>query len=668
MPVNYTPQFIPTNTAALQGTLNEYQKAYDTETARQNQATDTYNALPTTNNVDAIAKESLMSDFQQNKLAALDKKYNYDRANSMYAQELAKEIGNLRSNPLWSVMQQKEEIGKMRQQLMATRGPDYVENFNPLDVSVKDRALLAEWKPTDVDAIRKTAAIRGKAMSENINNYNLFKRADAPGMLFAKESTGYKDVNAAIAYVESEEGDAELRKTIISAGGDPSNPIVFNAAKEAMVSSMVGKESIREWADPSYVRGGGPNDNTISGLEETGTKSPITTPYAVTSISDAYTLNDDIVKTKKQLESTTDAGQRAQLELILNNQEIEKDRVNAQISMIEAIPENQSIISTGKDSINKELDKYKTFIAGDKAPEIYDALLPYFIKTNPRQRSSLLTPFSDTDKSSMIPVINNILKTYTDTSNPVDVNFLGSVSMDIINNFEDFYKGKGDFSKGYVDIENQVDKVFSTGDQPKFKEYTLPMATKPTDRSRITDHLVEVVDSMLPTNKSFRAGDTWKKGKAEEVKATLSTPGTTANYLFDNEDKVYIRLSNPGDNKKNKAISETFVAPYSVLYSLYNETGDDRFLNERFSLFNIAPNKEYNISTKGGVINTQLKRYFPDISLFNGFRIKKKETPDGAVSYELYTDKDDNSPNIYQNKGDLLKVLTQLYVEEKGSL
>ena len=40
----YVPQFIPTNTQVLQSTLDQYQKAYDTETARMNQVNDLYSS------------------------------------------------------------------------------------------------------------------------------------------------------------------------------------------------------------------------------------------------------------------------------------------------------------------------------------------------------------------------------------------------------------------------------------------------------------------------------------------------------------------------------------------------------------------------------------------------------------------------------------------------
>jgi len=85
----YVPQFIPTNTQALQGTLNQYQQAYDTETTRMNQVADTYSALPTTNAYDTTEKNRLMGSFQKDVIEGLDKKYNYDRANTQYAKDLA---------------------------------------------------------------------------------------------------------------------------------------------------------------------------------------------------------------------------------------------------------------------------------------------------------------------------------------------------------------------------------------------------------------------------------------------------------------------------------------------------------------------------------------------------------------------------------------------------
>jgi len=60
MAVQYIPQFIPTNTQALQGVLSEYQRAYDANLERELAIQDQFSAIPTLNAADTARKNEIL--------------------------------------------------------------------------------------------------------------------------------------------------------------------------------------------------------------------------------------------------------------------------------------------------------------------------------------------------------------------------------------------------------------------------------------------------------------------------------------------------------------------------------------------------------------------------------------------------------------------------------
>jgi hypothetical protein len=202
----YIPQFVPTNIEALQGTLNQYQQAADLETNRQNQVNDTYSALPTTRMYDTAMKNQTMDQFSKVR-EDLDKKYNYDRSNSEYAKDLAREITKLRGNPLWAHIQQKDEVDKMRRELVANKGADYYENFNPNDLTLENANKIQEWKPMDIKDVKTNAALRAKEFSTSWMGTDITK--PLPGVIQYLDKWGARDEKEAAEYLAQHPGELD---------------------------------------------------------------------------------------------------------------------------------------------------------------------------------------------------------------------------------------------------------------------------------------------------------------------------------------------------------------------------------------------------------------------------------------------------------------------------
>jgi hypothetical protein len=85
-----------------------------------------------------------------------------------------------------------------------------------------------------------------------------------------------------------------------------------------------------------------------------------------------------------------------------------------------------------------------------------------------------------------------------------------------------------------------------------------------------------------------------------------------------------------------------------------------------FSNFDIKEKKEgYSLSGDSNYVMNQLGNYFrdgdnkPDLSAFEGYKLKKSKTPDGGYSYDLYTN-DRKEPYSFPNKLTLLDALANI--------
>jgi hypothetical protein len=653
----YVPQFIPTNTQVLQGTLDQYQKGYDTNTAMQNQVNDAYSSIPTTRPYDTNAKNKIMDQFSD-KLDELDKKYNYDRSNQNYARELASNITDLRSNPLWAHIQQKDEIAKERQKLIAERGVNYHENVDPNTATLDNQTPLTSWKPVNLMDVKSLAASWAKEFATSQTGESVDK--SQPGWIKTTTQYGPRDMGEAINFLNGNKklnglnGPEELNRIISSAGFDPNDPAIKNAAHEAFLTEAVGKQTEKWEEDHAYLAEQARLAKQKPGIipVQTGNGIPLkgtAVPYAVNNMKDAAKLDADI----KSLRDKVNTENTPILNYQLQDLQKKRDDVNSVVASKESLPANQKIIDTGhQEAINSVLNQYKTFIAGDKSQAIYDILQPFFNNTTAAGRSSL-NPFTKNDKSKAAIQVAQELQKYTDPGRKVNPNIINSIAREVVDSFADWHAGTGNFAgRGYNTIKDQVNKELNQGRQPLYNEYSLPSSMeKGTEKGEILKFIADNTHALTNLDGSAVAG----KG-ANTLAEAFKNENTQFHWLTDNEGSVVFHLNYPGDEtgtNKKEAVEGYFkinpaTASYGFLKDIANRTGDQGILGQFYSNFNLSPNKEYSVSDKDGYLASKLGMMFPsrdrkgnitpDIKAFQNFKIRYIEDPaTRETRYEVTT-------------------------------
>jgi hypothetical protein len=380
----YVPQYIPTNTQVLQGTLNQYQQAYDTETARQNQVNDVYSAIPTTREYDTTKKNEVMGQFAK-VTQDLDKKYNYDRASSQYAQELAKEITKLRGNPLWAHVQQKDELDKLRTNLIAQRGADYYENFNPNEVTLANPAKLQEWRPQDINDVKQNAALKAKEFASSWKG-RTHDTKSIPGTIQYLDQWGAKNEKEAEAYLAKH---PEELLSSIPEGFNPNDPRVLNAAKNAWISNAIGETKPSSDPDNVYLinerNSNNKADNPMMSfmqISNTGDVNP--EPYIYQDIKKQKESQATITELDKRISIESNPNVKKALLEEKNSIELKLAEAKDVIDQIEKSDLGQKILKVGDDIITAKLPS----IASDTTlvTNINQKLRDYFRGTTDLQR------------------------------------------------------------------------------------------------------------------------------------------------------------------------------------------------------------------------------------------------------------------------------------------
>jgi hypothetical protein len=385
----YVPQYVPTNVQALQGTLDQYQRAYDTETARQNQTMDTAAAIPTSG-VDTVSKNEIINQFS-GKLSELDKKYNYDRANSQYAQELAREITNLRKDPLWAHVQRKDELMKLRDQMKAQRGADYLEEFDPSTIGVKDSAKLNDWKSYDLKDAAMLWAANAKEKATSIVNPTKVTHP-APGYLGLVDRKGYETADEAANYLKNADGQKYIDELIIGAGLEKyvNDPNIRARAFTTAMTQLVGEAETKYVQDPDFVdadtrarKSGKENTGFPGGTTISNIANPNPPPFAISKISDRgdlassiKTIDDAILKGGPNLEQNLAEKEKREVELA---------KVDAVSKSVFDTPQGVEAKNTGLNIVKKGLPN----LSNKEASDLNDRLMEHMFDTNAYQRSNL---------------------------------------------------------------------------------------------------------------------------------------------------------------------------------------------------------------------------------------------------------------------------------------
>lgn len=268
MAVQYVPQFIPTNTQALQGVLSEYQRAYDANLARELEIQDQYSAIPTISAADTAIKNEILGKFS-NTLGEVEKKYNYDRASSAYSKELARKITELRKNDFWSYNEMKKQKYDLEQKMKAQLGQWYYSPINVSDITYENKDALNTWKPynkQDIQAIGEAlgaehaTSFRNPIAPQMIND----PRTGQPVSMLVGDQYGYKDIESAYTFLGQKEGQAMVDKAILGAGFGQealTDPSVRQIATQALASKLVGEKKQYMVDLPNLPTNNGPTTN-----------------------------------------------------------------------------------------------------------------------------------------------------------------------------------------------------------------------------------------------------------------------------------------------------------------------------------------------------------------------------------------------------------------------
>ena len=707
----YVPQFIQTDTSVLQGTLNQYQQAYDTETNRQNQVNDTYSAIPTSQ-IDTADKNQVMGQFSKVR-EELDKKYNYDRSNTQYAKELASRITDLRANPLWGHLQQKEELSKIRTQLIAQKGADYHENFNPDAITLKDASKLQDWKPVDLKDVRESSGLWAQEEATNVG------RSDPPtypikGMVEFRDYTGYENTTKSAEFLNGKEGHDKLVQSIIARGFDPNDPRVFQEAYTSALSHLVGKVNIVRRDDTNEniltrmnnkKANGTPSTSSLLNIVST---TPIIDPYAVKSVKEINKATEaipqidaSIAKVDEGLKTAKTKDEIDNLNLQKQTLEAQKDQASIDLDMANGVksrimeqqPAKESI-AAGKDllkryfpklndaQLNTEFDKMFTDLSNKvltegivTGQETEDTQLSWGERLDP-QSGEMEIGRMRIPKKGMETYIDKKVKEIYETGKG-----WGS-DEDAKKHAEEFKQeafrylgGTGNYQGTGLrnNIINPINDQLKAGKNIVTQDYILPH-DDPAKEKEIKNLVVEGLDvfSHIDTKKGKEKG-LWSEDESNNLKDIFNDPGTTIRFKFDNASKVFMTLNNPAKKTTETLKIDPSINSYDVLDKLYEKTGEPRFLSQQFANVKFA-NKDYDLSDKTNYLTKQLGNVFrdpdgkSDLSTFAGFKISKTQDQSGHDQFTLYSSKDDKDGIKYTNQIDLLNDLAKYKTKEKEEI
>jgi hypothetical protein len=712
----YVPQFIPTNTQVLQGTLDQYQKGYDVETSRLNQVNDLYSAIPTTNPYDTVKKNEILGNFQKTVIDGLDKKYNYDRSNAQYSKELASEISKLRGNPLWTLVGQRAKIDELRQNLMATKGADYYENINP--DTITDVNQLKNWQASDLKDVKQASALWGKERATSIKRQE--KSYPSQGIVQFNNYLGYKDTEEADKYLSSKPGIDELNRTIVSAGFNPKDPRVFNAARDAALSNLVGTVSIDRVNDPEYAyraamaksgkttEGGGE-----SVLLKTSTSTPIVKPYKTTNEAGAYALRSDLESVNENLKTEKDPVKISQLQDKKDQLELDLDKVDSVVNKYKNTDIGKSILKAGETLIKTYFPELKNSEASAIRDRIIKSKIGVGIPAEERLGlKGLITSASElpstteflqnTDPVEFAKRLEDYNKNKKYNSNKDDIIYdlaagvykkeleasttqyqssgnkvqAGKKALQFISDIDSYYSGTKSYNgMGYKDISKDINKELETGERPVTSTYVLPSTMKSAEKTEIKDLIVTSLDSFSHINTSQgKENGAWTLDESNKLKTAFNDPNAEIKFLFDNEGVVFLQLNDPKTNTIETLRIDPAISSSDVLEELAVRTKDDRFLSQVYSGFDIASNKEYSLGDTSNYATRQLGNLFsgpdnkPDVSMFKDFRIKKIKDDSGRLEYQVFIGKDDKEPTKFPNKIAMVQKLAEFKMAQKENI
>lgn len=684
----YVPQFIQTDSSVLQGTLNQYQQAYDTETNRQNQANDTYSAVPT-GQIDAVDKNQVMDRFSKER-DALDKKYNYDRANSQYAKELASKITELRSDPLWGHLQQKDELNKMRQNLIANKGADYHENFDPNSITLKDRNKFQEWKPTDLKDVREAAALWGKEVAQNIVKPQTISRP-VPGIVQFDNYTGFSNINEAADYLNTKGADM-LKQSIVSRGFDPKDPKIYQEAYTAALSNLVGDVKTTQQRDLQWelaqeeriakAKAAGANQgNAWVKRTNIGVNSPSPVEGGLPELESINKKIADIDATPNKTQE-----QIAQRDILQR----QVDYAMNEYMNVANTPKGQKAIESGMLIINEKVSSPLI-----NKQQLFREFENYFVQTNAASRSKagaegvgilngIINDFSPwfnkevkdgqeiLKPKDLKSISEEITKKLVDqNTDPKVISYINKEVYNTAKEWKKYYNGEGNYSDvAYKDnIERPVNEKLKEGKLMVADVYDPPYDIGTTDYKKAVDTVVRnmavnAFDVEMENKKGKLIPVSESDSKSIYARLMKNQSDLKIHSAMERESEPRIIITEPDGNK---VVLKMNVAKMGkdTAYELARETGLPQFKDVFYKNINLEPGNYSLEDTKDKTLTNIISNKYGDIKPFKGLEVTKV----GDTQYTIKSDAITNNgyPNGYTvySKTDMMETLDDIYSDYK---
>lgn len=552
MPVQYTPQFIPTNAQALQGVLSEYQQAYDQNLARELEIQDQYSMIPTISPEDTQRKNQILGSFAET-MGEVEKKYNYDRASSAYSKELARKIGELRKNDFWSYNERKKELVKAEQEDRRRLGAQYISKYSPTRATYEDQTALDNYQPMNLQDLYAQVENKGKEWA-TVNKTPIEQLIKLDGVPIALErgwQEGFATPEEVRAFLATDPGKEFIANTVGSSGFADlaSDPRVMKMAEDAAYASLIGKRNTEKYSIPAGFYKD--KENTTTSWIPVGTipvGGKIETP--------------ENIKNVKAGEKATDRTSKEYYESIKNS--------------VLTDDKNSKVIDRGRSILDESLSGVPV---SDK-DKLFGDLLKIYTESG---TGSVKEFFSIGDNSnSSRTIVYDYLKE-NGVKNP------GRVADRVTDKMNSWYNGE------YKDIKKDINKKLKEGYTQNYDIYIPPVQSNTDTKEVVT--FVEDINNLYASSATSGESDLIDKKSLDEFNAI---EGDARIAMLKSPGKLpIIRLfkGNVSDNNVLDVTLKPSVSGYRVWSELARSTGDPNLVSDAyFSNINIIPNVTYGIN------------------------------------------------------------------------
>jgi hypothetical protein len=496
----YIPQYVPTDTNVLQNTLNQYQQAYDVNTAKEQGMSEAMAGIPASP-TDEADKNSLMTGFSK-EVDSLDKQFNFDRANSQYAQRLAALTTKYKAHPLWSFINDKAKAVDLRSKLIAEHGVNYHENFDPSSVTLKDANNLNNWKPGNLNDLdmRVASVAKEHATSISSNQPSITKlrdeNGDPNGYLEIATQEGYRNSDEANKFLGSKKGQDWLSQHIQASGFDPNDLSIRDRAYSVAMSQLVGERKpsyVQDWSYRESIKNA---DKTGSNLDKIGNKGYQNSFFKQANVTDLSSA----VKTFSQ-ESLNKLGTQLDDPNIPEEKKAEianqyqtglyvQDKLRDVFTQVEAVPQNAKILKIGRNIIDNGLSGIET--APGNSDVVFNTIRDYMLKTSSLERKIQPVPETDFNKKfnavltpgvvskTLNPVLKNLFTTFGNTNMTIPAIISGLVegssnaTIAAIDNYKSTTNTKADLTRK---LTVNLLKEYKANNSDKYSTLSEPQLT-----------------------------------------------------------------------------------------------------------------------------------------------------------------------------------------------